>query len=87
MMSRNRIEPSLGTKPAGLASNLRMSNRNRIDLSPSRRDRRYLEFDLDAETMALVEEMAAEDQVTPFEMCVQLLRERALRDGETEPVG
>ena len=46
-----------------------------------------LEFDLDAETMALVEKMAAEEQVTPFEMCAQLLRERVLWDGETEPVG
>jgi hypothetical protein len=53
---------------------------NRIANStlPSHRDQSYLEFDLDAETLALVEELAAEERVTPFEMCVSLLREHLI---------
>jgi hypothetical protein len=43
---------------------------------PSSQEQTYLEFDLDAETLALVQELAAEERVTPFEMCVALLRER-----------
>ena len=43
---------------------------------PARQGHSYLEFDLDAETLILVEEMAAKEGVTPFEMCVTLLRER-----------
>jgi hypothetical protein len=46
---------------------------------PGRRDGSYLEFDLDAETLTLVEELAAKERVTPFEMCVTLLRERLLK--------
>ena len=51
---------------------------NRIEhlILPQCQDQTYLEFDLDAETLALVEELAAEERVTPFEMCVTLLRER-----------
>jgi hypothetical protein len=51
---------------------------NRVELAelPQPRNQSYLEFDLDAETMALVEKLAVEEGVTPFEMCVTLLEER-----------
>jgi hypothetical protein len=51
---------------------------NRIEhlISPPSQAQSYLEFDLDAETLALVEQLAAEERVTPFEICVTLLRER-----------
>jgi hypothetical protein len=42
---------------------------------PKRKNREPVEFDLDAKTMALVEKLAEEEQVTPFEMCVILLKE------------
>lgn len=43
---------------------------------PRSRNQTYLEFDLDAETLDAVQELAAEERVTPFEMCLTLLRER-----------
>ncbi len=46
---------------------------NCAELFPTKRS--FLEFDLDEETMTVVEELAAAEKVTPFEMCVTLLRE------------
>jgi hypothetical protein len=59
----------------------------KTDSPTGQTDREYLEFDLEPETMATVEQMASEAGVSPFEMCVILLRERLATElgGLTEP--
>jgi hypothetical protein len=47
----------------------------KTDAASKTAERQYLDIHLDAETMAEVERLAAEEGVTPFEMCVILLRE------------
>jgi hypothetical protein len=44
----------------------------------------YVEFELDAETLRQVEELAREADCTAFEMCVTLLRERLAASGGRE---
>ena len=56
----------------------------KTNLSSGQADREYLEFDLEPETMATVEQMAAEAGISPFEMCVILLRERLAELGVSD---
>ena len=45
------------------------------ELAMNHPSQHYLEFDLDGETMAVVEELAEKEGVSPFEMCVILMHE------------
>jgi len=48
-------------------------------------DKAYLEFELDGDTIAEVEALAKEANVTPFRMCIMLLEEAVAH--EQEPRG
>lgn len=50
-------------------------NKPNTDLPQPRPDQQYMNIDVDAETMAAVKTLAAEANVTPFEMCVILMQE------------